>query len=201
MRRRLLLFILPIFLLLPSGIRAQTGLPATPTPESCALAPLLPDQLTALVAAGFAPAGELTETKRAVDPADVEAISQVVLASLACTNANRPLQALAVYTDRYLAERFSGDAGADELGHLLAAISRTANPADPVDYIALTSVDHAVWYGDGRLGAAVSTTNALGTYVDLIIFSNDAGTWKIDQVVPGDEFIPAASPVSGTPIS
>ena len=84
--------------------------------------------------------------------------------SLACTNANLPLAALAAYTDRYLAERFSGSSGADEIGHLLAAAPRDPDPAAPGDVVTLVEVTKPVMYGDGRLGLTVVTANATDRY-------------------------------------
>jgi hypothetical protein len=190
------LFILPMLLLGAVSALADGTLPATPAAADCTVSPLAPDDLTAIVQAGFIAAPDLDETDMPVDPDDIAAVTGVLLQSLACTNANSPLQALALDSDRYLAEHFAGDAGSDELGHLLAAATRAPAPAATEDRIALTAVTNAVLYADGRLGVDVATTNADGTWIDRIVFIEVQGAWKIDQVLPGDEIVPAARPIA-----
>ena len=194
MRSRIL-FILPILIaaFVASAVHAQ-NLPATPGPADCTLIPLQPDYLTAIVAGGFQPAANLMETRRAVTPDEVETVTTVVTQSLACTNANDALAALSVYTDRYLAEHFAGDAGSDELGHLIAASTRNPGPAADVDYVVLISVTNPIWYSGNRIGISVTTTNADSTYVDRLIFVEVDNVWKIDQVLLNIDGTPVASP-------
>ena len=174
---------------------------ATPEPELCTVDPLAPDQLTAIVEAGFEPAPRLEKIDQPVPAQDLVAMFDVLTESVACTNANQPMRALALYTDRYLAERFAGQEGEDELGHLLAAATRSPKPAAPADQLVLLAVSDSVLYGDGRIGATVTTANADATFTDQIIFASTNDGWRIDQVVLGDEqhATPAATPGSTQP--
>ena len=62
-----------------------------------------------------------------------------------------PMRSLALYTDRYLAKRFAGQAGEDELGHLLAASSRSPKPAGRQQInLCCWRLPTAILYGDGR---------------------------------------------------
>src|SRR5689334_9073067 len=105
----------------------------TPVAVHCTAAPLSADSLTAIVEKGFKTAPALTPSDEPAPAADLVAIYDLLTESVACTNANQPLRALSLYTDRYLAERFSGQTGEDELGHLLAAATRSPKPAAAED--------------------------------------------------------------------
>jgi hypothetical protein len=168
-----ILFILhTVVVMTPGAASAQ----ATPEANRCSVAPLSADD-------GFEPA----PTPEAGDPnvpaRDWLPILLAVSESVECANANDPMRSLALYTDRYLAERFSGERGADELGHLLAAATRTPVPAAPEDQLVLLGIDQLVRYGDGRLGVLVTTANADSTFTDLLVFARVDEVLQIDQVV------------------
>lgn len=129
MRQLLLVLLFAMTMATLSTIDAVAA-PASATPESehCTIDPLDPNQLTAIVRAGFEPAPRLEKSDQPAPATDLVAMFDVLTESVACTNANQPMRALALYTDRYLAERFSGQQGADELGHLIAASSRSPSP-------------------------------------------------------------------------
>jgi hypothetical protein len=97
--------------------------------------------------------------------------------------------------DRYLAERFAGEDGADELGHLLAAATRTPVPAAPDDQLVLLGMSQPVRYADERIGGLVTTANADSSFADLLVFAEVDEEWRIDQVVidAGSDATPAAS--------
>jgi hypothetical protein len=118
----------------------------------------------------------------------------VVRESVACANANDPLRAMALFTDRYLAERFAGEAGGDELGHLLAAATRKPIPATPSDQLVLLAVTNAIAYEDGRVAVTVITANADAVFTDLVILENTTSGWRIDQVLLDAGANPAATP-------
>lgn len=65
----------------------------------------------------------------------------------------------------------------------------------------LLSVADPILYGDGRIGATVTTANADETFVDQIIFASTDSGWRIDQVVLGEAIhaTPAATPGSTQP--
>jgi hypothetical protein len=201
--RQLLLLLLIVMTLGASSAADAVAAPASATPETerCTVDPLSPEQLTAIVAAGFEPTPRLEKGDQAVPATDLVAMFDVLTESVACTNANQPMRALALYTDRYLAERFSGQAGEDELGHLIAASSRSPKPAAPGDQLVLLAVADPILYGDGRIGATVTTANAEATFIDQIIFAKTDEGWRIDQVVLGKEqhATPAATPGSTQP--
>jgi hypothetical protein len=168
--------------------------PATPVIAECTLEPLQPEALAEIVAQQPMPVRELTPSSEAPATDDVAAATKIIEQSLACTNANQPLAALAAYTDRYLNERFGGAAGSDELGHLLAAATRNPDPAAPEDAIVLVQVTDPVLYSDGRLGLTVVTANATGTFTDQLILTREGDRWKIDDVILGDG--PESTPAS-----
>jgi hypothetical protein len=103
---------------------------------------------------------------------------------------------VAVYPARSLAEHFAGAAGSDELGHLIAAATRDPAPAAPADRVVLAAVTNPVQYADGRVGVDVTTSNADGSWTDLIVFKQVDDAWMIDQVLLGDRSVPVASPVA-----
>jgi len=201
--RQLLLLLLVLATLGAITAADAVAAPASATPESerCTVDPLAPEQLTAIVAAGFEPAPRLEKSDQPLPANDLVAMFDVLTESVACTNANQPMRALALYTDRYLAERFSGQEGEDELGHLIAASSRSPKPAAPEDQLVLLAVADAILYADGRIGATVTTANADETFIDQVIFAKTDNGWRIDQVVLGEEqrATPAATPGSTQP--
>jgi hypothetical protein len=174
---------------------------ATPAAAQCTAAPLSADSLTAIVEAGFEPAPALKPADEPAPAADLVAIYDLLTENLACTNANQPLRALSLFTDRYLAERFSDQAGEDELGHLLAAATRSPKPATPRDQLVLLAVTDLVRYQDGRIGAMVTTSNQDDTFTDLVIFAKTDDDLRIDQVILQEdlEATPAATPGSQNP--
>ena len=197
MLRRLLLLI--AFTTIPAQpVGAAVATPsATPDTAECTLEPLQPEVLAEIAAQPPVPEHDLTPASQTPAADDVAAATQIIEQSLACTNANQPLAALAAYTDRYLNERFGGDAGSDELGHLLAAATRNPDPAAPEDVIVPVQVADPVLYSDGRLGLTVVTANATGTFTDRLILARAGGLWKIDEAIlgGGPESTPA-SPVA-----
>lgn len=181
-------------------VLAPTPVPAqsTPTAEQCEIAPLDRDELREIVESGFEPAPELVETGDPASAQDLVAIFDVLTESVACTNANRPMSALALFSDRYLAERFSGPDGEDELGHLLAAATRSPGPAESAERLVLLAVTDPVRYSDGRIGAMATTANAEAVFEDLIIFVETDDGWRIDQVILGEDIAARASPTAAS---
>jgi hypothetical protein len=174
---------------LAGGAARAVTLPSTPDPSTCTAAPVTIERLTMLAAEGT-PAASLATPVNAPAPS-LDELTATVAGSIACTNANQPLRALAYFTDAYLAARFSG-AGADDLGHLTVAVTRNPNVAAPADRLALISISSPTPFGDGRWSAIVTTRNASQTFVDRLVFAFVDGNWLIDAWSP-------AGPESATP--
>lgn len=173
------------------SVQAQ-ALPATPRASACTAAPVSIAVLQAIVTAGAS--GVATPAAAAtLDAAAKTAIVATVEGSIACTNANQPLRALSFFTRRYLAARFSG-AGADDLGHLTVAVTRSPSPAASEDRLALISVDTFALVPDGRVVARVTTANRDQTFVDHLIFAKSGGRWLIDEVA-------SEAPSPATPVA
>lgn len=178
------------------AVAAGAAAPAAVDPAECTVTPLTIDDLVdiAVVATPAAAAGATAGPGEPADDAAVTAVTAVVRQSVACTNANDFMANLALFTDRYLAERF-GDGRQDDLGHLEAALTREANAAAPEDRLALVSVDDVMLAADGRISATVTTANATSVFLDRLWFAETAEGWKIDAVEPGTAQ-PAASPAA-----
>ena len=187
--------ILPILLLSPGLALAQAGLPATPEPELCQIEPLDLEELSELASEPFELAADRIPSPADVPDESLNAVVGVVTESIACTNANLPLRSLALYTDRYLAERFSS-AGGDELGHLSAAATRSPKPANAADRLTLISVANVMLLEDGRISVQVVTANAEFIFSDILVFAETDTGWRIDQVIRGDELVPLGTPVT-----
>lgn len=167
-------------------------LPARPQAEACVAAQVSIADLQALVASGTPVAGTPAPAAN-LDDATKSAIVSTIEDSIACTNANQPLRALAFFTDRYLVHRFTGP-GKDDLGHLGVAVTRSPSPAAEQDRLALISVENFALMPDGRVSAVVTTANRDQTFVDTLIFANAGGRWLIDEIV-------SETPAPGTPVT
>jgi hypothetical protein len=162
--------------------------PEAVSPAFCTVPPLSQSELVDIVAAGTpAPVDELPReaTGIEVDDASIAAIEATVRESVACANANAPLRAYALFTDRYLRERFGGE-NQDDLGHLLAALTRNSDVAKEADQLTLVSIDELRLLDDGRIAASVVTKNARTTFIDTLFFAAAADRWLIDEVIAGD---------------
>src|SRR3954462_14382964 len=95
-----------------------------------------------------------------------------------------PLSEFALFTDGYLAARFGGD-NQDDLGHLLAALTRHPEVATEADRLHLVSVDSVVSLADGRVEATVTTSNSNDKFTDVVVFANVNDVWLIDDVGVG----------------
>jgi hypothetical protein len=191
MRLTIAILAAAIVLLLAVPARAET-LPATPQAKACTATPVTISDLQALVAAGT-PIAATPAPAANLDDATKAAIVTAIEGSIACTNANQPLRALAFITDGYLVHRFTG-AGHDDLGHLAAAVTRSPSPAAGGDRLALISVGDFALLPDGRISAVVTTANADQTFVDTLIFANVDGKWLIDEIA-------SETPAPATPVA
>ena len=164
------------------------------SPVECTVRPISELDLVAIVEIGT-PAATVSPvfeaTGEPVDDKTAEAITDLVLQSVACPNANHPMRAYAHFTDRYLIARFGGD-NQDDLGHLLAALTREPAFASETDRLSLDSVAELTALADGRISANVTTSNSSATFIDTLTFARDADDWLIDEVIlDSTEFTPA----------
>jgi hypothetical protein len=178
-------------------VSGQT-LPATPAADLCTAEPIAVSELYALPDAPDRILDTPEPSEDDVEPDTIAQIEQVIGQVIACTNANQPLSALALFTNGYLVEHFAGPGGEDELGHLIAASSRLPGPAAPEDRLAVLAITNPIGYGDGSVSVQVTTANAEMTYSDILILVQTGDGWRIDRVLIGDEVEPAGSPESGT---
>ncbi len=196
-----LLVILTILFSPVIRVGAQGDLPATPAAQTCVVAPLEASYLLTLATEEVTPAEPHEATSEPVPDEDLDAITTTIEQSIACTNANRPMASLSLFTDRFLTEKFSSDQGSDELGHMIAASSRDAAPASPEDQLMLIVITNPKQYQDGRIGVQVTTENADFQFQDILIFQNVDGDWLIDEVLLGDEVIPVGTPNASSQLS
>jgi hypothetical protein len=178
-----------------AGLSRTAQSAASPAPAKCLEAPRPIAEIERLAASALA--ASPTPDGDSGTPADadtVDAITQTVAEAVACANANDPLRVFALFTDRYVAERF-GPAHPDDLGSLEAAVSRPPSPADEADRLTLVGVRDAVLLADGRAEAIVVTENAAGRDVDRLDFAQVGDRWLIDGWEPVESS--AATPETG----
>lgn len=166
-----------------AGAAGAQALPATPQADACTAAPISIADLNALVARGT-PGPATPAAIGAPAAATMADVTATIEQSVACANANQPLRALALFTDRYLVVRFTGS-GADDLGHLAVAVTRHPAAANPADRLALISVSGLTQLQDGRVSVTVETANSQQTFVDVLILANVNGRWLIDEFQSG----------------
>lgn len=174
---------------------AQTATPEAVSPALCVVAPLTESKLVEIVAAGTPTLPEelpMEDPEAEIDDASRAEVMATVRESVACANANDVLRAYALFTNRYLQERFGGE-NQDDLGHLLVALTRDNDVADDADQLTLVSVDELRLLDDGRIAASVTTMNVQTTFIDTLILANVNDRWLIDEVLAGEP------PISATP--
>src|SRR5687767_13813239 len=90
----------------------QSVMAATPTSGSangCIVAPRAFDDIAVLASTPAAPAHETADSQSPATEEIVTALTETVTQAVACANANDVLRSLAVFTDRYVAERFGAE--------------------------------------------------------------------------------------------
>ncbi|MCC6792589.1 MAG: hypothetical protein IT336_12940 [Thermomicrobiales bacterium] len=172
---------------------AQSDFGTVIGPERCTVEPLTEEELVDIVAAADPNSATPTWTggnSLALADDGRNAIVATITMSIACANANDPLRAYALFTDRYLQTRFTG-AGADDLGHLLAALTRPSNPAADADMLTLISMDQFLEWEDGRVSVVVVTANADLIFTDTLYLVERDGQWLIDEAIASNPAVPA----------
>ncbi|CAN5468754.1 hypothetical protein BH09CHL1_BH09CHL1_05280 [soil metagenome] len=112
------------------------------------------------------------------DEATIEAITQPIVQSLACQNAGDVLQMLASFSDRWIAEQFTGYDLVFYGRFVDAANSATPVPDD--GQVALVSIDDVRVRTDGSVLATVSTSVNGQEQTSLLVLVNTSTGWKID---------------------
>jgi hypothetical protein len=177
----------------------QDQFPETISPDLCTVTPLTDAELVAIVeqapeAESVDGAGISLEDGEPADDATIDTVNELVRTSVACTNANDPLRSFALFTDRYLQQRFGGD-NQDDLGHLLAALTRTPDVTQENDRLTLDGIDNVLLLPDGRVAATVTTSNLNTEFVDVLLLASVDAQWKIDAVQLGEPQ-PRATPAA-----
>lgn len=187
MRRMLFLALLTLTWLAsaPDG-RAQEY-PLTPDPASCDAEPIDIETLV-LSAATPAPAATpraFAAERRSASRSVRNELMEVVVGSVACTNANQPLRALSFFTEDYLLTRIS-DEPAVTLGHLEAASTRDPAIATVEDRVSIEVIETVTtWEAGAEVVLLWSSGEDKLVRVGLRFREVD-GDWKIDDVITED---------------
>lgn len=178
---------------LNSGPVAAQDSPEHVDPALCMTVPMTTESLVDRVERSAPNGLDAPETDEQIDDAALDAVGAIIRESIACTNANRIMSALALFSDRYLAERFGGENN-DDLGHLIAALSREPAVADEADRLALVSIAEPAMHADASIAVTVTTANANATFVDRLRLIEVGEGWRIDRVEPVEEVAATPAP-------
>lgn len=193
-------------------------LSATPAPAECTVAETTYEDLIARIdsLAGTPRAGLVAATPdlgdalprtgpRPADPTTIAAVTAAMSEAVACTNDTNHLAFLALVTDQLLIETIARAGIPTDP----AAASATPATIPPEQHASLLAVRNVQVLPDGRVTALVELFRpAQGSeiQVNLVVFLQQAGRWRIDLLVSNlqDEFAPISEmPVSaaaGTPV-
>jgi hypothetical protein len=116
------------------------------------------------------------------DEVTISAITEPIVQSLACQNAGDVLRMLASFSDRWIAEQFSGYDLVFYGRFVDAANSATPVPDD--GQVALVSIDDVRVRADGSVLATVATSVNGQEQTSLIVLVNTPDGWKIDSSQP-----------------
>jgi hypothetical protein len=175
--------------ILPLTTHASASRAATPVSDSattCDVEPRQFEDIALLASTPVAPSDDADSTATQVDPNIVAAITDTVAQAVACANANDVLRSLALFTDRYVAERFGSD-HPDDLGSLEAALSRPPVPAVEDDLLTLVSVEDVALIDKSSVMARVVTENRAQRFTDELVCALVDGRWLIDSWTGVDE--------------
>jgi hypothetical protein len=170
-----------------SSAQAQTALPPV-DPAACQIAPIaVPAQgeegdlstpvptPTPISQTGAVPA----------DDATIAAVTETIGQSIACQNAGDQLRMLATFSDRWVAQLFSGY----DLVFYDAFEQQVSLPATPIaaaSQIELVSLSDIQLRDDGAAIATVTTSVNGVEQTSLLVLIQEQGDWKID----GAEMVP-----------
>jgi hypothetical protein len=163
--------------------------PATPVSAggtdaaACSIEPRAFEDIANLASTPTASLTPIPDEGTSADADVVAAVTETIRLAVACANANDQLRSFALFTDRYLAERFDS-AHSDDLGSLFAAISREPVPAEEADVLSLVEVRDVTTPAEGLVEATVVTENRSARYVDRLVLQLVGEHWLIDQWSP-----------------
>jgi hypothetical protein len=169
------------------AVGAQTAT-ATPNATDAAACTVQPRAFADIADLASTPTASATSVPGDGGPAGSEvvaAVTETIRMAVACANANDPLRSFALFTDRYLAERF-GSAHPDDLGSLYAALSRQPTPAKEGDLLSLVEVRNVMMPAKNLVVGTVVTENRSARYVDRLVFQRIGDRWLIDQWSPAE---------------
>jgi len=187
MRRFIFLALLTLtWLAAAHGARAQQY-PLTPDPATCDAEPI---DIEALVLAAATPVRAATPTvvpaeRRIASRSVQDELMEVVVGSVACTNANQPLRALSYFSEDYLLTRISDEPGVT-LGHLEAAATRDAAVAQVEDRVTIEVIETVTTWQDGAEVVLLWSSGDDQLERVGLRFRDVDGEWKIYDVIIDD---------------
>jgi hypothetical protein len=116
------------------------------------------------------------------DETTIAAITEPIVQSLACQNAGDVLRMLASFSDRWIAEHFTGYDLVFYGRFVDAAASATPVPDD--GQVALVSIDDVRERADGSVLATVETSVNGQKQTSLLVLVETSTGWKIDGSQP-----------------
>jgi hypothetical protein len=171
----------------------QTALLArnAPGPEACTVQPRTLQDISKL--AQSAPPREAPNaTESDGEPADAETIAGItstVEEMVACSNAGDILRRLAVYSDRRIQYAYP-----DGPNQALEAMAVNPLPLQPLERVAITTIENVTVLPDGRVAARVIVDNPAAHSHDpqvsqaasqqeaaRLIFVREDGQWRVDE--------------------
>ena len=173
------------------------GLPVTPDPAECMVAPRPLEDFAALIGTPVPAPLENFERPRGepADPETTAAVTATVRELVACFNAGDWPRAAALYTDAGFAEDFARTTVED-----LDVLAATPQAIPEMGRVALITVRDIETLPDDRVGAVVMV-GAEGTddTVYFLYFAQENGRWLVDSFVDEYDEGMAATPAAGTP--
>lgn len=184
MRRMIFLALLSLTWSPPHGVRAQDTFPITPDPVLCVAEPIDIDRLVALLATPTPPVTPAppTDVVRIASRSVQNELVDVVVAAVACTNANQPLRALSYFTEDYLLYAVS-DEPAATLGHLRAAATRDPDVAAVEDRVTIEAIETVTTSSDRAEVVLLWSSGERSRVRTGLRFRDVDGGWKIYEVV------------------
>lgn len=160
--------------------RAETGDFAV-APDDCVIAPVTsvqPGEAGDLTAPSPTPTPISIEDGSTVDPDVAQAVTGRIAMAIACQNAGDPLRMLANFSDRWVAERFSGY----DLVFFQRFVEASGDPEPlPVEQrIELLSVEQVLARPDRSVVATVMTRVEDEVQTSLVVLVEESGAWLID---------------------
>jgi len=168
-----------------STARAQTALPPV-DPSACQIAPIampVEGEEGDLSTPVPKPTPISQESAVPADDATVTAVTEVIGQSIACQNAGDQLSMLAAFSDRWIAQLFSGYDRVfyDEFEQ---QASLPATPLAASAQVMLISVSDIQIRDDGASIATVVTRAKGVEQTSLLLLIQEEGSWKIDGAEP-----------------